>query len=53
MDKIQFFNDMVLKKFFPKYGDYSDIFSGKFGAPSSFANLMEKYKAGRAGVGFW
>ncbi|EIL0014367.1 hypothetical protein LK554_004583 [Salmonella enterica] len=53
MDKIQFFNDMVLKKFFLKYGDYSDIFSSKFGAPASFANLMEKYKAGEDTANDW
>lgn len=46
MDKIQFFNDRILARIFPSYSEFSNIFSGKFWAPASFANLMAKYKNG-------
>ncbi|WP_370612015.1 hypothetical protein [Citrobacter meridianamericanus] len=53
INKVQTFNSLVLKKVFPLYSDFSNIVSGKFGAPASFANLMTKYKTGEDTVNDW
>ncbi|ECB3727055.1 hypothetical protein EWY53_12305, partial [Salmonella enterica subsp. enterica serovar Thompson] len=50
---IQSFNKHIIEKFFPQYKQISQVFSGKFGAPASFANLMAKYKRGEDTISDW
>lgn len=51
-NKIQFFNKNIIERLFPQHKQISQIFSGKLGAPASFANLMAKYKGGEDGDTF-